>query len=281
MRTLDTTVANITIPATIGHMTRHNSIPVNRSLAKHMLALSLAMAALNATAAPDFDNLDIPKGKPFNLYGGCATITKYEPVTDQAPKFSNRRPDQGSIGSGTDIAILANTIPGVGSLVAAAVGLVTAGVANTAIAAHNEQKDIDAAKNKAWENVYLVTVKPDMGAEYSFTYENLNKRDMKAGAQIVILSDAHNPNGFTGYRFNVLNKSVPEVGSDDYFKVCHGDGKYGMRVLSDSTAGFEWKKLPVEYRAAADAYAAKAAEDRAKKEAERAEIDAMKKNESR
>lgn len=258
---------------------------------KHLsLVLAIALAAPQTFAAPDFDNSDIPAGANVSFWGGCGTVVKFEPVTNIKPRYTDRYPEQGqlrNVGSGGEIAQVLGAIPGVGFIAAIVAGAATAIVANAAIDDANKQIDAAAVKEQKWEKVYLLTVKPDFGEEYTVPYEKLNQRTPEAGSRVLLTADALNTNGWMYMRFSFMgDKDTGEIGSEQYLETCYrsfgkgGKNPYKFRQLSYNGTEFEWRKLDPKIQPSADAYFAKKAAEEARKKAD-AEDAAKYNNDSR
>lgn len=253
-------------------------------------ALFLGLLSANsAFAKSDFDNSEIPTGAVVGFAGGCGTVIKFEPVTNIKPRYTDRRPGQGQIGgagSGGDIAQALSIIPGVGLVAAAVGGAVSAIVANAAIDSANKQIDENSVKEQRWEKVYLVTIKPDFGDEYTIPYEKLNQRDPDIGSRVIVKSAAFYPNSPDKFvMFFAGDKDFGEPGTEKYLKSCYASyspglvNPYPFRQLSYNGTEFEWKKLDPKIQPSADAYFTKKAAEEAQKKADAAE--AAKYNESR
>lgn len=247
------------------------------------------LVAHSACAGSDFDNLEIPPGTPARFVGGCGKVVKFDQVTNVRPRYTDRRPDQGQIngvGSGSDIAQVLSVIPGVGAIAAVVGGAASAIVANAAINTANKEIDETAEREKKWDKVYLVTVKPDFGAEYTVAYEKINQSTPDVGDVVRMSSDARDPSGGDKFKLIFLGtKDLGEIGSEKYLTSCYAsyaNGKtayYSYRQLSYNGTEFEWKKLDPKIQPSADAYFAKKAAEEAQKKADAAE--AAKYNESR
>lgn len=253
---------------------------------------ALLLASLVATpsfATADFDNADIPIGANARFVGGCGTITKFEPVTNLRPQYTDRQPGQGHIGgsAGGEFSQILSMIPGVGAVAAIVGGAAAAIVTNATINSINKETDEKAAQEQTWEKVYLIGIQPDFGAEYTIVYEKLNQRDPSVGTRVRVSSDAFSPSAPSKFNLNLSGGDSGEVGSDKYFDTCYASYLNGKsadltyRQLVRTGNGFEWKKLDPKLQPAATTYLTKQSAERAAKEAERAEIDAAKKNESR
>ncbi len=238
-------------------------------------------------AQPDFDNADIPPGfKAYTFLGGCGTVVKFAPIENVQPRYSDRQPDQRNVYTGGLLAGVLSAIPGVGFLAAAAVDAAT-GIVGSAISnAVGKEKDETAIKEQQWENVYLLTVKPDYGPEFTIPYEKLNQKTPDIGSRVRMSSDAF----LTDRKFHVYfagNKDLGDSLSEEYVSFCHGGTRASfpenmkVRQLSYNGNEFEWKKVDPGIQASVDGYYAKNKAQAAKEKEDAAEAEVAKNNESR
>lgn len=219
---------------------------------RFVLAGMLLVASFASNSGP-FDESTLPFDYLF--LGGCGTITKVDVVTDQTPIFSDRRPEEGNIGSGSDITQIAANIPGVGSLVAAIFGTVTAAVVNSSFTETVKDRDTKAA-SQGYKNVYRINIKSDFGVDYESIFEMIHQSDIEVGARLVVA--ANTKNGYNAIKRGFLKNRWPHKLPafdknnlpEDYFVVCYGSGKYGYgQLIPVENGGFDWVEVSSEVKA--------------------------------
>ena len=223
---------------------------------KFLMAFFAVIPAF-AVANP-FENSPAPADEKTN--GGCGTISKVEVVTDRAPVFSDRMPNEGSIGSGSDITQIAANIPGIGAVAAAVIGVAAASVVNANNVETPQDRDKKAVVS-GYKNVYLIAVKSDFGKDFETVFEFLHQSTPKVGMRIGVAPYIHNPNAGSAYLLDGFLTGLPAFDPANlpgkYISRCYWNGKYGYGQLVPTENGFDWDVVPPEVQALIDAKAKK------------------------
>lgn len=245
--------------------------PKHKSLA---LLLLCSLAVGNAFAKSDFDNSDVPPNvKGYSFKGGCGSVVKFEAVDNVQPRYSDRRPDQNKVHTGGLLGAALSMIPGVGFVAAVVADATTSIVGSAVSSAAANDKDETAVKEKKWDKVYWLTVKPDFGPEFTIPYEKLNQRTPEIGSRVQMGSDAFVPDR----KLNIFfagNKDFGDVLSEEYVEFCYGGthtsfpDNVKVRQLAYNGTEFEWKRVDPKIQSAVDVFYTK---NKAKSESSKAE----------
>lgn len=219
---------------------------------KFTVIIISSIVATNGFALSDFDNSDIPFGTDVSFRGGCGVVTMFEHVEYTKPRYKDSlpRPDSGEKRGeiqGGEFAQILSAIPGIGFLAAVVAGTASSIVANALI-----NRQTEPSPSSGWDNTYKVTIKPDVGSEFTILYENKSRSAPLLGERVIVSSTGLRPDEMVQLTFPGPAGAAIKIGNEDYLEACYGNsskkGKnaYEFRQLTYNGQEFEWKKLPPE-----------------------------------